>query len=61
MVKPSPCFSMVQAASVCTRSAGVPPFSSVADSAMLKQAAWAAARSSSGLVPPASPKRDPAE
>ena len=43
--------SSVQAASVCTRVAGLPAFSRPAASAMLKQAAWAAAISSSGLVP----------
>src|SRR5437763_1962391 len=43
--------SMVQAAVVSTRVTGFPAFSSPAERAMLRQAACAAAISSSGLVP----------
>src|SRR5262245_7736514 len=43
--------SIVAVASVSIRVAGVPAFSNPDDSAMLKHAAWAAAISSSGLVP----------
>ena len=51
ILKPSPTLSMVHEALVVIRVAGVPAASSPADSAMLRQEAWAAAISSSGLVP----------
>jgi hypothetical protein len=51
ILNPSPAFSIVQEALVVIRVAGVPFFSSPADRAMLRHAAWAAAISSSGLVP----------
>ena len=57
ILKPSPAFSMVQDALVLMRVAGVPFFSSPAERAMLRQAACAAAISSSGLVPLAPSKR----
>src|SRR5207245_1153491 len=43
---------------VVSRSGGKPAVPSVFDSAMVKQPAWAAAISSSGLVATASPNRD---
>jgi hypothetical protein len=54
---PSPTLSIVADAVVVMRVGGVPAFSSSRLSAMLRQEAWAAATSSSGLVPLALSKR----
>ena len=59
ILNPSPTFSTVHAACVSTLVGAKPPLSRLAANAMLKQAASAAASSSSGLEPPSSPKRDP--
>jgi hypothetical protein len=61
MRNPSPTLSTVHAALVVIRVAGVPACSSPTASAMLKQAAWAAAISSSGFDPFVSPNRVPNE
>ena len=49
--KPTSTLSSETVALASTFSGGSPAFSSSADSAMAKQLAWAAAISSSGLVP----------
>src|SRR5258708_3112734 len=59
ILNPSPTFSTVHAADVSMLVGVKPSFSSPALSAMLKQAASAAARSSSGLEPVWSPNRVP--
>src|SRR5918998_2625418 len=61
ILKPSPTFSTVQAASVSTRRGVAPARSRPTLSAMLKHAACAAASSSSGFEPGASSNRDPNE
>src|SRR5512132_3856929 len=58
IVKPAPTFSIVQRAVVSILVAGVPFFSRFPPSAMLKQAASAAASSSSGFEPVPSSKRE---
>ncbi len=57
ILNPAPALSIVQAAVVSTRVAGVPPCSSPAARAILKHAACAAAMSSSGFVPAAPSNR----
>jgi hypothetical protein len=57
IAKPPGTWSSVRRASVSIASAVYPALSSENDSAMVKHPAWAAAISSSGLVPLPSPKR----
>ena len=61
IAKPSPSLSSCTLASVRIDSGAWPPPLSTSASAIEKQLACAAATSSSGLVPPLSPKREPAE
>src|SRR5882762_9488217 len=58
MEKPSPTLSSVMVAVVSNFCAVMPAPPSCAESAMVKQPAWAAARSSSGLVPMPLSKRE---
>src|SRR5437867_5045755 len=57
MAKPSATLSRETVAVVSSRCAIIPALPSCAESAMVKQPAWAAARSSSGLVPTPFSKR----
>src|SRR6185437_15252092 len=59
--KPSPIFSSVTVAEVSIESGSMPALPSSSDSAIEKQAACAAAMSSSGLVPLSPSKREPTE
>ena len=58
MAKPSPCFISLTSARAWMRSGAWPARPRLPENAMAKQPAWAAAISSSGLVPEPSSKRE---